>query len=753
MEGWLLDVYPTDKDEMVLCLKGKDGKTRLFKDEYTPELYIYGSSKKLENLENELDERNPVERWTYEKKRVQPGDLDKSDVIRVECCSMKNHRGLARSIAKFGNYRDFELYNVDVPYSQDYLHEKNLFPLAKVGLKNPIGPNFQLLDSATSTNYELPPLKIARLKIYSKRSGPSPQFDNPIDKIIINMDEGETEIEGLDEREKILKLVNIVRDKDPDIILTEGGDSWDLPYLAQRAKANNIIERVILDRKPKPFEETSSEGTSFSSYGQVYYKPPPHYLKGRIHIDTKNSFIHEKCELQGLVELARMTRTPLQKTARSSIGSAMTNLQLYWARKNDILIPWKKSEPEDFKTASKLLKADRGGFIHKPEIGIHEDVGEIDFSSFYPKMMEKYNISPETILCNCCPNSEKRVPNLDYNICEKRRGLIPKVLKPILKKREEYKKQINENSEKTPRKNYDKRQKALKWILVTCFGYLGYRNAKFGKIEAHETVTAFARKNLKKASHIAEKEGFKIVHGIVDSLWVKKTNVTKHELKSLCKKIENKIGLPIGLEGKCQWVVFPAERGEGQMPVTNRYYGLFEGGGLKARGILARRRDTPNLICRAQRKMLEKLSEANNRGEFLEKIEESIEVLRDYMIKIGRGMANLKDLAITRKLSKKPDSYQANARSAVAAKQLQRAGMNLHPGQQVKYIVTDAGAENPNLRVKPLQLINREKYDQEWYKKRLISSAEELLNPFDYDKDKIRKHLFQGKKQKKLNNF
>ena len=28
---------------------------------------------------------------------------------------------------------------------------------------------------------------------------------------------------------------------------------------------------------------------------------------------------------------------------------------------------------------------------------------------------------------------------------------------------------------------YKQRQTALKWMLVTCFGYLGYKNARFGK--------------------------------------------------------------------------------------------------------------------------------------------------------------------------------------------------------------------------------------------------------------------------------
>jgi DNA polymerase I len=37
-------------------------------------------------------------------------------------------------------------------------------------------------------------------------------------------------------------------------------------------------------------------------------------------------------------------------------------------------------------------------------------------------------------------------------------------------------------------------------MLVASFGYLGFRNSKFGKIEAYELVTYFARKTLRQLS-------------------------------------------------------------------------------------------------------------------------------------------------------------------------------------------------------------------------------------------------------------
>ena len=52
-----------------------------------------------------------------------------------------------------------------------------------------------------------------------------------------------------------------------------------------------------------------------------------------------------------------------------------------------------------------------------------------------------------------------------------------------------------------------KRGRRVKWMLVTCFGYLGYKNARFGRIEAHEAVTAYGRDKLLTAKEICEAAG------------------------------------------------------------------------------------------------------------------------------------------------------------------------------------------------------------------------------------------------------
>jgi DNA polymerase elongation subunit (family B) len=750
LDGWLLDLYPSEKG-MVVWLKTSEGKTLKFIDDYRPTLYVHGSPDDLKGLERELTSNELVHEISYVEKRVRLRDFEKSKVMKIEAKSIARFQNFAMKITRLGGYRKYHLFNVDIPHTRAYLYERDLFPLAKVRLGEGFGLGFDLHDSVEGCDYELPTLKSIWLSVEPESKGVPPSFDDRIYSISITRDGEEGVLEEGDEAEKLLNLVEVVKGDDPDIIFTRGGDSWVIPYIARRAEANDVLDKIILGREPEPIMVTRRKGKSYFSYGRIYYKPPAQYLLGRIHVDVENSFIYEECGLEGLTELSRLTRVPLQEMARSSIGSAMSSIQLYTALKGDVLIPWMKGEPEEFKTTWKLLEADRGGFIFEPKVGIHGSVGEIDFGSFYPATMEKYNISPETVLCDCCPNSSLKVPEIGYNVCERRRGLIPQVLEIVLRKRKEYKRRMREVRDPELREIYRRRQTALKWILVTCFGYLGYRNARFGRIEAHESVTAFARENLLRAAQIAEENGFEVVHGIVDSLWLKKLGASSSEFVSLCGEVEEKIGLPISLEGLYRWIVFLPSKVRSGVPVLNKYYGVFEDGRLKARGIMMRRRDTPELIKRAQSEMLDKVAKAWDAREFERIISEALDVLPKYAWGLKSRSTRAENLAIYRQLSRHPLAYEVEAHTAIAARQMLEAGTELRPGQTIAYVVTKAQSKNPNLRVRALPLVSgKARYDRQWYLELLLGAAEELFGPFGYTKERIEIEKLAAIRQTKL---
>ena len=753
IKGWILDVYPSGPNQITVWIIDEDGERVKLVDNYVHRIYVAGSLPDLKELTRRLIDSESVADFRLVEKYADFMEAVKKEVLEVDMTDYGRTAFFARKILRLGGYEKYKLYNVDVPVAQAYLYDRDIFPLAHVSAyESGDKIMYELLDSVESCSYNLPPLRQLWLDVDILKRGAVTSFSDKIGTITLKYDDQKVVISDGDEADKILKMVEIIGRIDPDIIYTRGGDSFLFPFLAYRAFVNGVLDKFILSRDPIPLKAKKGRGRSYFSYGRVYYRAPLRRLYGRIHIDVNNTFIYAASGLEGLIEVSRTCRVPLHRAARASIGSIMTSLQLYTAWKDEVLIPWKKREPESFKTAWELLVADRGGFIFEPKIGFHTDVVEVDFTSMFPMLMLTHNISAETVLCKCCPDSRLRVPELGYNICEKRMGIVPKTLDLLLSKRLEYKRLIKGAAEPALKKAYDLRQSALKWILVTCFGYLGYRNAKFGKVDAHIAVCAFARDALLKTARLAEEHGFEVVHGIVDSLWIKKLGVTPKEVVEFCREAEQLVNVPLGVEGKYRWIVFLPSKIHPEVPVLNRYYGVFEDERIKMRGIEARRADTPPLIKDAQMEMIETLSLARDYDDFVDRIPKSLATIRKYAEKLLNGDVRAEELLITKRLSKHPYEYAHDVFQAIAARQLMAAGFDIYPGQIIQYIILDEDNRSPNNRVKAAQLIGPTlKYDVQKYLRLLFEAGETVFGVFGYDSAKIRDLTLYHERQVMLN--
>ena len=461
-EGWLFDLYPRP-GHMVLWLKKRDGECTRLVDEWTPRIHIAGHFTDLLDLAARPEFYG---RCSFVERFEKPSDPSPSKALEIKVSSDHEATTLAQKIQRLAAYGGkYRLYDVDIASSQMYLYEKGLFPLAYVEADaRDSHVVWNLFDSSESTNYEVPSFRVVKLDVRTRVSKRIPAMSDPIDTIIITMEDKEVQISSGSETDKLLDLVRAFNELDPDIVSTDGGDSFIFPYLAQRAKEHNILPKLVLGREDVPLQVFEVTGRSYFSYGRIYYRSTAAPLKGRLHVDYSNSFTD--CGLEGLIEVARTCIIPLQRASRSTIGTSMTSLQIYHAVKRRVLIPWNKSQPEDFKDGNHILLADRGGFVYEPRFGIHDRVGEIDFSSLYPTLMLKKNLSGETVNCECCPDSPDRVPEVGFHVCRQRQGIVPASLEVLLKKRAEYKRWKNEAKDPPARARYDQRQAALKWILV-----------------------------------------------------------------------------------------------------------------------------------------------------------------------------------------------------------------------------------------------------------------------------------------------
>ena len=157
------------------------------------------------------------------------------------------------------------------------------------------------------------------------------------------------------------------------------------------------------------------------SYGQVLYQAPDYPLFGRWHIDRANSFWAGHCALDGLLEVARLSRDPgaARGAALDRDGDQLDPARLGMARR--LPDPVEEEPAGGVEVGWQFIHADRGGLVFQPLTGLHEDVWELDFVSMYPSIMVRENVSPETIGCSCCePRAD--VPEVGYDDLPAARG-------------------------------------------------------------------------------------------------------------------------------------------------------------------------------------------------------------------------------------------------------------------------------------------------------------------------------------------
>ncbi|HLP17190.1 MAG TPA: DNA polymerase domain-containing protein [Bacteroidota bacterium] len=731
VSGWLFDAYPTQTGVTVWIIDA-DGCMHKAQYRFAPSFYAVLTPREEETIRRAL-EKLPCRILPEKARKKELYSGADISLTEIQVSDPLKFQSVVYTVARFVKF--YQLYNADVKAAQMFFYTTQLFPLAFGDFTIVDGwlAAWELFDAYDADRYTVPELSI--MKLTPSMTLLAPKYQRSLELTITVEDRTATVVQ--DSPLELLERVNDYLDRyDPDVVLTEYGDAALLPMLCSLSAEFKYPLHLNRDTS---MGLVSTKAMSYFSYGQIKHREGIVALSGRWHLDRENSFIMGEGDMEGLFELSRLSQIGVQQQARTSIGSALSSMQLSWAYRNNVLIPYKRPLKEAFKSFATLLKSDRGGLHFMPRIGFHEQVAELDFASMYPSLMHNHNISPETIDCLCCPDSTHRVPELGYRLCEKRIGLVPDTLRPILKKRARYK--ILKKSAPTEelRQKYDRIQSALKWILVTCFGYLGFKKSRMGRIEAHEAVNAYSRYALLAAKSIAESRGFELVHAIIDCVWLKKEGATHAEYEALADEIEREVGVKISLEGIYNWILFPASKMDEDIPTATRYVGTYDTGEMKVRGIEVRRRDTPKYVKHAQQAMLDVLKQARTMKEFEYLVPEALDAAKAFVDALYRGTASPYDLIIKRHISKDPFEYENRSINAIVSQTLVEAGVKLSPGESIEYIITDASGKRDPRKASPLALYALDDgYDADKYADFVIEAVETMLEPLGYSKEKIR---------------
>ncbi len=661
--GWLLDVY-AEEDGITLWLLTDDNKRLHLRMEFEVTFYAAGDFSLLRQAWIYLKEKDVRLERTVRRDLF----LGERDVLAV---TTSNPAGLQKLFGELQRqFPSLDYYDADIPITLRFIAQTNTHLLGRCHVR--FDEEWIQAIESLSTPWEIDPAPIP-LRILTLTPDCNPTIRKP-KQLHVKYGQREYSLSLDSPRLFMIGLKADLQRLDPDLILTDYGDTWLFPQLSQWAEETGIAfnpnrdeHRQVLTRK----------ADSYFAYGQVTYRGAQSYLFGRWHIDRKNAMSFGEYGLEGAMEQALVTGIGVQEMARKSPGAGITALQMLTALCHEVMVPFQKQQVEGTKTLSELIRADHGGLIYQPIIGLHGDVAQIDFSSMYPAIMVKHNISPETV-------GKEEAPE----------GLVPKTLRPLLEKRLMLKNIISDLNPRDCRVAILKaRAAALKWLLVVCFGYLGYKNARFGKIESHEAVTAMSRELMLQAKEVAEDMGFTVLHMYVDCLFVQQEGFHRpSDFTPLMNAIEAKTGSPIALEGVFKWVAFLSSKRDARVPVPNQYFGAFLDGSLKYRGIELRRRDTTTWMRKIQLATLEILAQADTPQEFAECVPDVKAFVEHAKRELRSGHVPLDELIIKQRLSRSLDGYRSPSPAARAALQLQAQGRQFAPGQSIEFLFTRSGS-------------------------------------------------------------
>jgi DNA polymerase II len=729
LTGWLFDVYEHSEDGIIVWIFGEDSQRYCLRQSLPVKFHAFGTAAQLRSLWKYL--RN--QEIAVELARVSRRDLF-SGVLDVMEIAIPNPAQASSAFRKWRHaFPHITWYDTDIPLSLRFAAEHHVFPMAKVQVTiNKKGwiRKIVSLDSPWDLEPVLPPLRVLNIRPDTDPFRTKPQY------LFIQINHKIIKIAVYPLRQFVIHINAILRHHDPDLIISQYGDTWLFPLLMNYCQENEV--EFFNPNRDTDCQVLQREARSFFTYGQTIYRGQQTYLFGRWHIDECNAMMYGDYGLAGVLEQARVTGLPIQEVARKSPGAGIPALQIVKALQMGILVPYQKQQAEQFKSARQLMAGDRGGLVAQPVVGLHDNVAEIDFVSMYPSIMVNFNISPETV--NTHSENTQLIPELDIPIDLTQEGFVPQTLQPLIEKRVQLKNYIKSLNPRDCRSTVIKaRTQALKWLLVVCFGYLGYKNARFGRIESHMAVTAYGRECLLRAKEAAEDLGYRVLYLYIDGLWVQKDGLSEGGIQPLLGEILERTGLPIALEGIYRWIAFLPSRIDARVPVANRYFGTFTDGSVKMRGIETRRRDTPPWIVQIQTEILADLARLPDISWINALLPSLIQNITKHLDDLTQQHVPVENLVITQTLSRELDAYAVPSPVARAAAQLRSAGKEIRPGQRVRFIYTRG---KPDVAAWDLpDLPNQEIVNTERYRILLLRAVHTVLQPFGLSESTLQNWL------------
>ena len=605
---------------------------------------------------------------------------------------------------KFG---DDVIFEDDIRPSQKFIMDNEITPCqwyridydpidendnVKIGLLKDISPVLEEKD--------YPNLKILSMDaiLGSKYGAPDPDLDPVIGIIAFDGKEYYEFISDGSDMKVIEELEKLVKNVDPHVILGFETNSIIFPYLVERGKRFKRIPklgkfgteihqsvlghfsiggRINIDLKEYvddlPFfqRKTLEELADYLRLKSIEY-PIDKYLYYQYWMESRDELINYiRWRLKVIYEsynklidhifaLSNTTGIPPDYVLTASSGRQAEYYIMRIARRRDEIVPKVRQRP---------YKPYPGGLVLKPKKGLIENIAVIDYKSMYPSIMIKYNISPETIIST--PEGDVLFfEEVGYGVRRDVDGLFPTILRDLVQKRDNIRKMMKDVDPKSSvYKILDARQRVLKILANTMYGYMGWLGARWYSYEGASIVTYLGRRTITLSIDKANSIGLEVVYGDTDSLFVKND---EDKVKVLLNWISEELGLEAKIDKIYKRILFTEAK--------KRYAGLTIDGALEIVGLEYVRRDWCDYAREAQHTIVQMVLEGASKDKILD-------VFRDYVRNLRRKNVDVRKLIIWEQITKAIEEYKVNAPHVEVARRLMQDGWRVKRGVFIGYII------------------------------------------------------------------
>jgi DNA polymerase elongation subunit (family B) len=585
-----------------------------------------------------------------------------------------------------------------------------------------------------------------------------------------------------DEEEMLKKFVRYIKEYSPDILTGYFSDGFDLPYLRARAEKNKMKLSLGLDDSSPVFSrgamlsgkirgivhidilkfirsnyaqymqsETLSlnevasellgekkEEFEFKHSSKISHDEWEDYFKYNLQ-DSMLAYKLAQKIWPDLMEFTKVIQEPLFNVSRDSMARHVEDYIIHNIEPFNEIIEKKPVHDEIAKRRSR--ERYEGAFVFQPNPGLYENVVFFDFTSYWPSIIVTYNLSKSTFL-ERMDKKATAVRLSDHTFYfSKKQGFFPAILKGVIEKRKEYKKEYNKN----PNAFAKARSNAFKLLANASYGYQGFFGARYYCPEASASATGLSRDLIKKTIKSLDKKGYTTIYGDTDSIAFLRNKRSKKEVINTLKEINGKLPgiIELDLEGFFKRGIWVTKR-TGEFGAKKKYALIDEDNRLKIRGFETVRRDWCNLARVTQNRVLQMILEDGNEKRALEHVKVIIK-------KIKRREVQLKQLIIKTQLKKPIEEYRAEGPHVTIAKKMKEQDMPINIGMLIEYYIAESeGKKRALVRERAKLPDEKGEYDIDYYlKNQILPAVENIFEVFDVNI----KELLDGKRQMSLGDF